>query len=127
MYHTKEVIKQKIRHKDGHFVWRRERDSGLRPFPLRHAPSQLLRVASLHRTLRSLRSFLRVQILFFIKKINSHIFRYDYLSPGGERGIRTLGTVAGSLVFETSQFNHSCTSPRRPVRSRLVLPSRQKL
>ena len=30
---------------------------------------------------------------------------------GGERGIRTLGTVAGSLVFETSQFNHSCTSP----------------
>jgi hypothetical protein len=30
---------------------------------------------------------------------------------GGEGGIRTLGTVARTLVFETSQFNHSCTSP----------------
>jgi hypothetical protein len=30
---------------------------------------------------------------------------------GGEGGIRTLGTIAGTLVFETSQFNHSCTSP----------------
>ena len=32
---------------------------------------------------------------------------------GGERGIRTLGTLASSLVFETSLFNHSSTSPRR--------------
>ena len=46
---------------------------------------------------------------------------------GGEGGIRTLGTVAGSLVFETSQFNHSCTSPRRHVRFCLVFPGRQKL
>jgi hypothetical protein len=30
---------------------------------------------------------------------------------GGERGIRTLGGVAPSLVFETSTFNHSVTSP----------------
>jgi hypothetical protein len=30
---------------------------------------------------------------------------------GGEGGIRTLGAVADTLVFETSQFNHSCTSP----------------
>ena len=55
------------------------------------------------------------------------VLPYDYLSPGGERGIRTLGTVAGSLVFETSQFNHSCTSPRPSVRRYLVLPIRQKL
>ena len=30
---------------------------------------------------------------------------------GGETGIRTLGTLASSLVFETSLFNHSSTSP----------------
>ncbi len=30
---------------------------------------------------------------------------------GGEGGIRTLGTCECTLVFETSQFNHSCTSP----------------
>ena len=30
---------------------------------------------------------------------------------GGEAGIRTLGTVAGSLVFETSPFDRSGTSP----------------
>ncbi len=30
---------------------------------------------------------------------------------GGERGIRTLGTVARSTVFETVPFNHSGTSP----------------
>ena len=41
-------------------------------------------------------------------------YRRDRLfGLGGERGIRTLGTVAGSLVFETSQFNHSCTLPYR--------------
>ena len=30
---------------------------------------------------------------------------------GGERGIRTLGTLARSTVFETVLFNHSSTSP----------------
>jgi hypothetical protein len=30
---------------------------------------------------------------------------------GGERGIRTLGTVTGTLLFESSTFNHSVTSP----------------
>ena len=34
---------------------------------------------------------------------------------GGEGGIRTLGTGKGTLVFETSQFNHSCTSPNSVV------------
>jgi hypothetical protein len=31
---------------------------------------------------------------------------------GGETGIRTLGTLAGSTVFETATFDHSVTSPR---------------
>jgi hypothetical protein len=30
---------------------------------------------------------------------------------GGEGGIRTLGTVAGTTVFKTVSFNHSDTSP----------------
>jgi hypothetical protein len=35
---------------------------------------------------------------------------------GGETGIRTLGTVASTTVFETAPFNHSGTSPHvRPV------------
>ena len=31
---------------------------------------------------------------------------------GGERGIRTPGTVAGTLVFKTSALNRSAISPR---------------
>ena len=31
---------------------------------------------------------------------------------GGEGGIRTDGTLAGSTVFETAPFDHSGTSPR---------------
>jgi hypothetical protein len=38
---------------------------------------------------------------FYFKKIN-----------GGERGIRTLGTLARSTVFETAPIDHSGTSPR---------------
>ena len=30
---------------------------------------------------------------------------------GGEGGIRTHGTLAGTPVFETGTFNHSATSP----------------
>ena len=30
---------------------------------------------------------------------------------GGERGIRTLGGLAPTTVFETAPFNHSGTSP----------------
>ncbi len=33
---------------------------------------------------------------------------------GGERGIRTLGTLARSTVFETAPFDHSGTSPQGP-------------
>ncbi len=32
---------------------------------------------------------------------------------GGGRGIRTLGTLARTTVFETAPFNHSGTPPRR--------------
>ena len=31
---------------------------------------------------------------------------------GGETGIRTLGTVARTVVFETTPFDHSGISPR---------------
>ncbi len=31
---------------------------------------------------------------------------------GGETGIRTLGPLAGTTVFETAPFDHSGTSPR---------------
>ena len=33
------------------------------------------------------------------------------LKIGGERGIRTLGGLAPTTVFETAPFNHSGTSP----------------
>ena len=33
-------------------------------------------------------------------------------SNGGERGIRTLGGLAPTTVFETVPFNHSGTSPQ---------------
>jgi hypothetical protein len=34
-----------------------------------------------------------------------------FLLYGGEGGIRTLGTIAGTPVFKTGTFNHSVTSP----------------
>ena len=34
------------------------------------------------------------------------------MKNGGETGIRTLGTLAGSTVFETAPFDHSGTSPQ---------------
>ena len=36
-----------------------------------------------------------------------------YIKKGGERGIRTPGTLAGSTVFETARFNRSRISPGR--------------
>ena len=37
---------------------------------------------------------------------------------GGETGIRTLGTLASTTVFETVLFNHSSTSPKLGVHRR---------
>jgi hypothetical protein len=34
------------------------------------------------------------------------------LKNGGETGIRTLGTLARTTVFETAPFDHSGISPR---------------
>ena len=39
-------------------------------------------------------------------KLNLIVYKY-----GGEGGIRTHGTVAGTLVFKTRALNHSTTSP----------------
>ena len=39
-------------------------------------------------------------------KFNLLVYKYD-----GEGGIRTHGTVAGTLVFKTRALNHSTTSP----------------
>ena len=39
---------------------------------------------------------------------------------GGETGIRTLGSLAGSTVFETAPFDHSGTSPRGSGEGRLI-------
>ena len=36
---------------------------------------------------------------------------YKTWGNGGEEGIRTLGTLARTTVFETAPFNHSGTPP----------------
>ena len=41
------------------------------------------------------------------------------MSFGGETGIRTLGRLTPSTVFETAPFDHSGTSPRS-MRASLV-------
>ena len=38
-------------------------------------------------------------------------FKFLFYKYGGEGGIRTHGTVAGTLVFKTRALNHSTTSP----------------
>ena len=37
----------------------------------------------------------------------------NQMRPGGGTGIRTPGTLARSLVFKTSAFNHSAIPPQR--------------
>ena len=37
--------------------------------------------------------------------------KFYYCFGSGEGGIRTHGTVAGTLVFKTRALNHSTTSP----------------
>ena len=48
----------------------------------------------------------KVLLVFQKHKLNLIVFKY-----GGEGGIRTHGTVAGTLVFKTRALNHSTTSP----------------
>ncbi len=47
----------------------------------------------------------QVQTVTYVSGLDKNIY-------GGERGIRTLGTLARSTVFETAPFDHSGTSPR---------------
>ena len=42
----------------------------------------------------------------------------------GEGGIRTLGTVTRTTVFETAAFDHSATSPHEVGRAQDVRPGR---
>ena len=44
-------------------------------------------------------------------KLNLIVNKY-----GGEGGIRTHGTVAGTLVFKTRALNHSTTSPGENIK-----------
>jgi hypothetical protein len=45
----------------------------------------------------------------------------DCIKNGGEGGIRTHGTDKGPLVFKTSAFDHSATSPvSRDLRSERI-------
>ena len=45
------------------------------------------------------------------------------LTLGGERGIRTLGDVAASMVFKTIAFDHSAISPREILGNFVILTS----
>ena len=45
-------------------------------------------------------------------KTKYQLFSKDLNFDGGEGGIRTHERVAPLLVFKTSAFNHSATSPR---------------
>ena len=48
------------------------------------------------------------KVLSVSQKHYLNLLVYKY---GGEGGIRTHGTVAGTLVFKTRALNHSTTSP----------------
>ena len=52
--------------------------------------------------------FSNKKVLLVSQKHKLNLFVYKY---GGEGGIRTHGTVAGTLVFKTRALNHSTTSP----------------
>ena len=89
-----------------YFIWRTERDIASLRFapPLAHCPKSKLsdNFTALRRTLRRSNHMLIYR---------NHPTKRTGDFYGGQRGIRTLGTREGSLVFETSQFNHSCTCP----------------
>ena len=45
------------------------------------------------------------------KTLETQALQGTTFKHNGEGGIRTLGTIAGTLVFETNAFDHSATSP----------------
>jgi hypothetical protein len=56
-------------------------------------------------------------LLLLCKNTNKKIPPRGHLficSPGGGTGIRTLGAVAGTLVFKTSAFDRSAIPPAAP-------------
>ncbi len=93
--------------KTRHFVWRRGRDSNPR---WSVSPTNDLA----NRPLQPL-GYLSVSINCNVLWTDTHLFagKPSIDSLGGRGGIRTLGTVAGSLVFKTSTFNHSVTLPEQ--------------
>ena len=52
----------------------------------------------------------------------SEIFLENNGLYGGEGGIRTLGTVTRTTVFETVPFNHSGTSPHGEIQRLRLSP-----
>jgi hypothetical protein len=56
-----------------------------------------------------------IEFLFsvFFLKTNYLILLNKIEKDGGERGIRTLGTVARTRDFQSRTIGHSVTSPRR--------------
>ena len=48
---------------------------------------------------------------FCLKIIDKNCQKIFWKKNGGERGIRTLGTVARTTIFETVAFDHSAISP----------------
>ena len=52
-------------------------------------------------------------ISVFYLKINYLILLNKIQKYGGERGIRTLGTVARTRDFQSRTFGHSVTSPEQ--------------
>ena len=57
---------------------------------------------------------------FYIRGIfSAHNAKY------GAGGIRTPGTLASSMVFETISFNRSDTAPRQPIRADSIHKSQQ--
>ena len=53
------------------------------------------------------------------------VFAQEKTGRGGEGGIRTLGTVTRTPVFETGLFNHSSTSPTKTPHRRWPKSRRQ--
>ena len=76
--------------------------------PLRACGACGLRWKTLARFLSSAPSRVRIHARATKKRAVRARFSYQ---PGGERGIRTLGTLACSTVFKTAAFNRSAISP----------------